>query len=326
MPDDSSLLLVPNQRVDVLTFETRTNDDLEIRRKLCGRGAAVKGSGLGFCGVLPVQDDAPWIALTVDGAKAAVQVNWGQLRRFAGLPLEGLSPDDIALILEDKAADWLEEFEKKTGLAVRLTGVRDADSDEVFSLGMTWDGLACPAIFSQAAISVLSKALPIAQQHIPGDLGMALRVEIGAFSIKAGALGTLSKGDALAWEKPPETVRLIAQDSHSAAAKWSDGGLEITSGFQRMDQGEHLGMASELEEPQAEAMDDLDVRVSVRAGEALITLGDLKKLGAGSILPMSKSDGDGVDLVVNGRRIGTGQLVRVGGAQAVEIKELFSDG
>jgi len=72
--------------------------------------------------------------------------------------------------------------------------------------------------------------------------------------------------------------------------------------------------------------DDLDVRVSVRAGEALITLGDLKKLGAGSILPMSQSDGDGVDLVVNGRRIGTGQLVRVGGAQAVEIKELFSDG
>jgi len=91
-------------------------------------------------------------------------------------------------------------------------------------------------------------------------------------------------------------------------------------------QGEHLGMASELDAGQAGSMDDLDVRISVRAGEALMTLGDLRKLGPGTILPMTEPETDHVDLVVNGKRIGTGQLVTVGGTRAVEIKDLFGDG
>ena len=100
----------------------------------------------------------------------------------------------------------------------------------------------------------------------------------------------------------------------------------MTTAFGRIMQGEHLGMGSEIDEPEAKAMDDLDVRISVRAGEALMTLGDLRILGPGSILPMVEPEADHVDLVVNGKRIGTGQLVTVGGTRAVEIKDLFGDG
>lgn len=321
-----SLHLASNQRVDNEIYETRTPDDLEVRAKLCGRGLTLKGKELAFCGARPVQKDAPWIVFSVNGAEAALQTNWGKLRRFAGVPLEGLQSNDIALILEDQAANWIEDFEKGTGVNVRLKGFKDDVFDGALSIGLLWDGSSYPLALSDTATSALSDALPYQKPQVPDDLGMALRVEVGAFEIKVKDLASLMIGDALSWEQLPENVRLIVQDSHSARAKWTEDGLEITAGFQRMDQGEHLGMASELEEPQVDAMDDLDVRISVRAGEALITLGDLKKLGAGSILPMSQTDNDGVDLVVNGRRIGTGQLVTVGGVRAVEIKELFSDG
>ena len=326
MPDDSSLLLAASQKVSPLSLRELSQQDARTRGRLCGRGLALNDLTLGFCGTPLPDPEAPWLSFSVNGSPCYFQANWGQLRRFVGIPLEGLEASDIALVLEDKASDQLEEFERKTGLSVRVTGVGTESSFGDVSLGVKLQDTAFALALSDEAITALSQAIPRKKNTLPDDLPMALRVELGELLLGAGDLRGLQKGDAFAWGEDPEKVRVLAQDTHCAKAAWVEDGLELFGGFQRISQGEELGMTSEIDAPQADSLDDLDVRISVRAGEALMTLGDLKKLGSGSILPLGRAEGDLVDLVVNGRRIGIGQLVSVGGDRCVEIKDLFGDG
>jgi len=325
MPDASSLLLGPTQAVALWQAPPRSTDDFAARQKLSGRGLTLKETEFGFCPAPEALAEAPWVGFTLNGLPCAVQSNWGQLRRFTGLPLEGLTPGDAALLVEDKASLWLEAFEEKTGLAVRLTDIVPGKALP-FQIGLSCGSQVVRMGLSEQAITALSAALPYLRVEVPGSFAVALKLEFGTFELPAAELKALCPGDALAWESAPDHLRLIAQDSHSAGAKWAEAGLELTTAFGRIMQGEHLGMASELDAGQAGSMDDLDVRISVRAGEALMTLGDLRKLGPGTILPMTEPETDHVDLVVNGKRIGTGQLVTVGGTRAVEIKDLFGDG
>ena len=67
-------------------------------------------------------------------------------------------------------------------------------------------------------------------------------------------------------------------------------------------------------------------RLSVRVGETLITLSDLRAAGPGTVLTLDRPDGALADLVINGQVIGTGQIITVAGRKACEIRSLFGDG
>jgi flagellar motor switch protein FliN len=61
---------------------------------------------------------------------------------------------------------------------------------------------------------------------------------------------------------------------------------------------------------------DITLRVSVVLGETRMTLGDLLKLGAGSVVELDRAAGDPIDILVNerlvcsGRTGGGGRIVR----------------
>ncbi len=326
MPDDSSLLLAASQKVLRPTLRKYAKKDIKARRELCGRGLTLKSLPISFTNYPPQDTEAPWLAFTLNGTACHAQINWGQLRRFVGFPLEGLDSMDAALLLEDKAADRLEEFEQATGLSLRVTGIATTAPKDQTAIGISLGDTTLPLALSDPAIESLKASVPHIKATLPDDIPMAVRVELGGLHITLNDFKDLQIGDAFDWSQDPEHIRLLAQDTHGAQAVWTEDGLELSTGFQRISEGEELGMTSEIDAPEAENLDDLDVRISVRAGEALMTLGDLKKLGSGSILPLSRAEGDAVDLIVNGRRIGTGQLVSVGGDRCVEIKDLFGNG
>ena len=326
MPDDSSLLLDGTRAIRPRRLPELSSEDAALRNLLCGRRTSIDGAALNFAPPPEAQAGAPWVTFGINGAAASLQVSWGSLRRACDdQPLEALSGSDAALLLEDKIAAHLDRFEEKTGLNIRLTGVGDAPCANGQPIGIVWSGGVFRLEVQTAAARALANAMPYRELPQADTMAIALHVEVGTFLLSARVLGTLRAGDAIT---PLESgsERLLAQGSLAAPAAWVAAGLEITGPFQKLEVGEHLGMASELEEPQADGMDDLDVRVSVRAGEALMTLGDLRKLGPGSVLPMRAPDGDAVDLVVNGKRVGRGRLVTIGEARAVEITDLFGDG
>ena len=78
--------------------------------------------------------------------------------------------------------------------------------------------------------------------------------------------------------------------------------------------------------PALAALDDLELRVSFRLGEALMPLAELREAGVGTVIALDRPDGAPVDLILNGQVIGTGQITSIAGQRACEIITLFGDG
>ena len=79
-------------------------------------------------------------------------------------------------------------------------------------------------------------------------------------------------------------------------------------------------------EPVLAGLDALEMRLSFRLGETLVTLAELKSLAPGAVVTLDRPDGALVDILANGRKIGTGEVIAVAGQRAVEIRSLFADG
>ena len=67
---------------------------------------------------------------------------------------------------------------------------------------------------------------------------------------------------------------------------------------------------------------DITLRVSVVLGETRMTLGDLLKLGAGSVVELDRAAGDPIDILVNERLYARGELVAVGESFGVRIIDI----
>ena len=152
--------------------------------------------------------DAPWLALSLDGAPAAVALPWSLIRRIAGQPLEAATPDDAALLVEDALTGWLDAAEDALGLSLRfaqLTRELPRIADPVaLSLGIEIAG-SQPSrhrlrlMLSPAAADALARALAHWDRPrgaLPG-LSLRLRIEIDGTPITLAELESLAPGDAL---------------------------------------------------------------------------------------------------------------------------------
>lgn len=69
---------------------------------------------------------------------------------------------------------------------------------------------------------------------------------------------------------------------------------------------------------------DIELPMSVVFGQTEMALGDLTKLGPGSVIDLGRSPDDLVDILVNGRRVARGEVVVVGGNYGVRVREVVS--
>jgi flagellar motor switch/type III secretory pathway protein FliN len=70
----------------------------------------------------------------------------------------------------------------------------------------------------------------------------------------------------------------------------------------------------------------LPLRVVFQVAQIELTVGEVGRLAPGVIVPIDRSADDLLDIIVNGRRIGTGELVTSGGSLAVRVTRLSGDG
>ena len=64
------------------------------------------------------------------------------------------------------------------------------------------------------------------------------------------------------------------------------------------------------------------VKVAVEIGRTRMTLGELSKLGPGSVVELERELQDPVDILVNGRVVARGEVVTIGNAYGVRITSL----
>jgi len=80
--------------------------------------------------------------------------------------------------------------------------------------------------------------------------------------------------------------------------------------------GDPIGLDSLLEVP---------VRVTVQIGRARMTLGELVKLGPGSLVPLDREAHEPADILVNGKVVARGEVVTIDASYGVRITSVFKD-
>ena len=70
----------------------------------------------------------------------------------------------------------------------------------------------------------------------------------------------------------------------------------------------------------------LKVNISFQAGDTELTVKEVQELNPGMLLPIDGGGNDFIEIRANGKRIGVGELVKVGDKMAVRVTRLGSDG
>ena len=111
---------------------------------------------------------------------------------------------------------------------------------------------------------------------------------------------------------------------HSAPIPAREHGIECDEG--EYDEGAYEDDDGEFEEdplPESAGMlGDVNVPMIIELGRVAVTAADVVQLRPGQVIELARSPGEPVDLVVDGRRIGRGELVEIEGELGVRIIEL----
>lgn len=82
----------------------------------------------------------------------------------------------------------------------------------------------------------------------------------------------------------------------------------------------------EFEEPSVEreqpSLEKLPIQLVVEVSRLKMTLEELIKLSPGSLLELPVAPEEGVDLVINGKKMGKGELVKMGDMMGLRITKL----
>ncbi len=70
-------------------------------------------------------------------------------------------------------------------------------------------------------------------------------------------------------------------------------------------------------------LDAVPVRLVFELGRADFSLGELKQLAPGTVVPLARPLEQALDIVVNGKRIGSGTLVKIGDGVGARITRIF---
>ncbi|MGY2288503.1 type III secretion system cytoplasmic ring protein SctQ [Pseudomonas sp. SDO528_S397] len=228
-----------------------------------------------------------------------------------------------ALLLELALLDLIEPLEQLLGQPVQVLDIAQDTAPYAVHLALALQFDALPAMPAQLDLSEAA-AVSVAQlltQHVALEpdplpaLRQTLAVVAGRQWLSLGELRSLQPGDVLMLE--------------AGAGLLLELGGRLQARCQR--DGAALRLLEEMKVPPLElentmtdvdaaaALDDLPLTLVCQVGNLELTLAQLRKLGAGSLLQLNTPTVDGVDLLVNGRRVGQGQLVKIGDGLGVRL-------
>jgi len=72
-------------------------------------------------------------------------------------------------------------------------------------------------------------------------------------------------------------------------------------------------------------LDELPLRIVFEVGRLELSLGDVRQMAPGTVLPLSRPFDEALDIMASGRRIGRGEIVRIGDSLGVRIIRLFDN-
>lgn len=275
--------------------------------------------------------------LTLSGLPASLHCQAGLLDAVLGmLPAEpDPLPDLLPLLLELALDPLLERLD--TG-AVVLAAAREVGPPEAQARPLVLDAfdqawalaLSAPA----ATLDTLLRRWPAAPQPCD-EVPLAATLRLGATSLPVGVLRSLQPGDVVLLERSGghrTRGRLVVAQHLIAPAEWTGRGwrLECAPTINDAEREGWLGTSDTdghgALNGEAVQEDEIPVTLCFDLGRLEMPLGELRRLGAGSVLELPGTADAPVRLTVGGRCIGTGELVEIEERAGVRVLRILGRG
>ncbi|MFM9272151.1 type III secretion system cytoplasmic ring protein SctQ [Halomonas elongata] len=285
-----------------------------------------------------VLDETP-ARLMLDAAALAMLVAPLSLRRS----LQDCTPSVRALWLEYALLEWLEPMEVRLGSTIRLQGDVDEPEDPPVRLDLRLeDAERCGRLSLALSLSSAKALCPLLDTHCSvtpracSTVPWPLQWVAGYQALSHAELRDLKPGDVVMLDRPgPETAAVVGGVLMAEVATHRDG-MQLRSPLHVLTRGDFnmaqspadtrkKGDGSQSTRPDESTLDRLPVRLVCEFGRLELSLGELRELDQGSVLPLSRPSEEAVDLVVNGKVMGRGRLVEVGDGLGVQIVRLATD-
>ena len=279
-----------------------------------------------------VPADGPQLALAVSLGDAPLQLNVpARALALLGLP-EASAPLELAdiLLLEQALLSLIEPleqvFEQPIRLRDRPVGGLAGLAPTVWPLGVRLAGETLP-VHLRTDAATWTQIAALLERHVapqPNDLGglrLPLTADAGEAWLTLAELRSLLPGDVVmldAW--PDRQVRLRLEDQWQARVQRDGLHLQLLEPPITELATKEPHMSEQGTGPSLDTrLDELQLKLVCQVGSVELTLAQLRELGEGSVLQLTPSMQDGVDLLINGRRVGQGQLVKLGDGLGVRL-------
>ncbi len=282
-----------------------------------------------------------------------------------GLSINALDEETTAWALEMALAPALEVLEDKAGVGVQFLGVSfvarplAAKGFTAFSCQFAGVGSHMAFLKLDRRDQKLLTEFILAQPFDPLDYGkptIDLSFQVGSTTLTTEELQTLAAGDTVLLDQSGVAKGYV---NIAVGAHWrlvarlnNTGGIVVQNALSSANEvDDRLGEreprskmaedeAQNPDEAQADtgqrepgeaptvpeaSVDELPVKLVFELGRLEMELKELRTLSDGYVFNLGRSLTHPVDIIVSGRRIGAGELVRVGESVGVRISRLFAN-
>jgi type III secretion protein Q len=159
------------------------------------------------------------------------------------------------------------------------------------------------------------------------EVPVPLAIRLGAADLPLAELRAMRAGDVIlpsAGLVDRAEAALVAGERLAWRATLAAGALTVRSRRRRAGEiGLEGWVMSEAQSEAADApLDELPIRIVFEIGRVEMPLGEIESMLPGHVFPLGRDERQPVDIVANGRRIGQGEIVSIGGALGVRVLHL----
>ncbi|MBO0764029.1 MAG: type III secretion system cytoplasmic ring protein SctQ [Hyphomicrobiaceae bacterium] len=266
-------------------------------------------------------------------------------------PSLGTVPDDPArsFLVELALAPLLDTLEGRLGTNLTLLETLPAEATshgaDALPVRGEIDGLRFAASLRMVhnrvdgvpAIERLASLLRLATpRHSAGDTFLAsitvsVAFRAGTMRVRLRALRALAPGDVLIPDEFPlshDEVLVIAAGRLRALARLEDRGARLQAALRPI-RREHLELGQMNDDVNStppdlvDGLDEVEVVLSFELGRLNVELRELKSIGPGYVFALGRDPAHAIDIVVNGRKIGKGEIVKIGETIGVRTTRLY---
>lgn len=255
--------------------------------------------------------------------------------------LARLAPEHAALLLEFFLGSELAWLEERLGYRIAVTAIENLDAASgaaplAFRLTGKQDENVCTLRLEDTGHAArLFSLLGNGEKRaigFPLDLPVPVSLWRGAVTVGARDLQSLQPGDVVLLDEienqaasaliviggrlvaPVEFIgpdaRLIARPVPVAGSKWEWIMNNANDSVQTLEDSD---------------LDGLPVTLVFELGRTALPLGEVKRLAPGAIVPLPEVAKETVDVIANGKRVGRGEIVRIGESLGVRVIRMFDN-